>query len=104
MKVTVIVKKFFGEISTSTKPFQMVSIFKDQIILCTPSFPLFMWISAVAEEEELGGSTVGYTRRRRRISTQAGGFNASVITSKQLHLSDIGQGWPGQGVIWNRIE
>merc|ERR1712032_20640 len=42
---------------------------------------------------------------KRDISTQAsqGGFNACVITCKQLHLL-LGQGWPSQGVIWNRIE
>ena len=82
----------------------MVSILKDQIILCTPSFPLFMWSSAVAkeEEEELGG--VGYTRSRDGSIEPSKSSNACVITCKQLHLLDIGQGWSGQRVIWIRIE
>ena len=32
------------------------------------------------------------------------GFNACVITCKQLHLLHIGLGWLWQGVVWNRIE
>ena len=78
----------------------------DQIILCTPSFPLFMWISAVAEEEEELGGGVGYTRRRRRISTQArastrvsspaNSFICSLLPRVGFGRSGLEQDWIGK--------
>ena len=108
--VTVIPKRIISEWEVhiiSTKLFQIVSIDTKLIWYCAPRVFRFLCetqLSATEEEEEeveLGGGGL----YKRDISTQAsqGGFNVCVITCKQLHLL-LGQGWPSQGVIWNRRE
>ena len=54
-----------------------------------------------------GGGGVGWCGLYKTEETDidpSKGFNACVITCKQLHLLHIGLGWLWQGVVWNRIE